>query len=129
MTDEELVQAFERGTLPAAAFTHAAHVRVAWWYLGRYGLGGAITRFSAALRRFATQHGAPGKYHQTVTVAHLLIIDERRHRDSSASWDTFAAANPDPSRASRRCCHSTTRTKCCTPSARAVFLMPAGSAF
>lgn len=95
MRDEELVEAFEQVTLPAAAFAHEAHVRVAWWYLGRYGLGGAIERFSGALRRFAATHGAPGRYHQTITVAYLLIIAERRHRDPDAPWPRFAAANAD----------------------------------
>ena len=35
MTDADFQAAFEAGTLPKAAWTHAAHFRVAWFYLGR----------------------------------------------------------------------------------------------
>ena len=36
MNDAEMLLAFERCTLPAKAWTHEAHVRVAWTYLERH---------------------------------------------------------------------------------------------
>lgn len=95
MTDEELVGAFEAGTLPADRFPHAAHVRVAWWYLSRYPLGEALTRFSAALKAFAATHGVPGLYHETITVAYLLLIAERLDGSRGLTWEGFAGAHPD----------------------------------
>ena len=52
MTDEELIAAFESTALPAEQFSHATHVRVAWWYLRQSPLPTALGRFTAALRRF-----------------------------------------------------------------------------
>lgn len=95
MTDEELVDAFEAGTLPADQFPHAAHVRVAWWYLSRFPLGEALTRFSTALQAFAATHGVPGLYHETITVAYLLLIAERLDGSRDLPWETFAAAHPE----------------------------------
>lgn len=95
MSDEELIARFESVTLPPGDFTHAAHVRVAWWYLMQAPLPEALARFCAALRRFATAHGAAGKYHETITVAWMLILAERIEGTSADSWETFAAANPD----------------------------------
>ena len=46
MTDDELVHAFESTDLPPKAFTHEAHVRVAWCYL-------RASPFHVALARFA----------------------------------------------------------------------------
>ena len=95
MTDEQFVAAFESTDLPDDQFTHAGHVRVAWWYLLHSPLPEAIQRFADALRRFATSKGAAGKYHETITVAYMLIIAERLHDARALSWPEFAAANPD----------------------------------
>ena len=94
MTDDELVGAFETATLPPELFSHAAHVRVAWWYMRRHGLSGAADRFRDALRRFAAKLGAEHKYHETITVAYLLLIAERLGRSPDAPWEAFAAAHP-----------------------------------
>jgi hypothetical protein len=95
MTDEQLVAAFESTELSGDQFTHTNHVRVAWWYLRQGSLPEALLRFSTALRRFADAKGAPGKYHETITVAYVLIIAERLADHPNTSWTEFAAANPD----------------------------------
>jgi len=125
VTDEELVRAFEDASLPAAEFSHAAHVRVAWWYLKHGGLAGALARFPPALCRFAAAHGASNKYHETITVAYLLIIAERLDGRGELLWEAFAAENPDlltnrPSPLSQYYTDDTLRS----PRARRVFVMP-----
>ncbi len=96
MDDEALVRAFEAGEEPAGGFHHAQHVHVAWWYLREHPLPEAMKRFSESLRRFATAQGKPTLYHETVTVAFLLIISERlADGDGDGSWDAFVARNPD----------------------------------
>lgn len=79
----------------AAAATHAAHVRVAWWYLRQGAFPDALARFSGALRRFAARHGAARKYHETIAVAWMAVIAERRHATPELDWGAFAAAHPD----------------------------------
>jgi hypothetical protein len=96
MTDETLVEHFEAGEVPPDGFHHADHVRAAWWYLRNRALPSAINDFSVALRNFATRQGKPGLYHETITVAFLLVINERLDRTGrDANWAEFAARNPD----------------------------------
>jgi hypothetical protein len=95
MTDEELVQAFESGALPSEAFPHAAHVRVAWWYVRRYPILTALARFRTALQRFAAGKGKPERYHETITIAYMLLIAERLASSRELAWDEFAARNGD----------------------------------
>ena len=94
MTDEELVDAFETCALDAAAFTHAAHVRVAWWYLRQAPFPDALARFSRALRRFAAHVGATMKYHETITVAYMALIAERLAETPDLDWPAFAERHP-----------------------------------
>ncbi len=92
--DEEFIKGFENCTLPAA-FHHEQHVRVVWLYLQRYPLLETLTRFSENLKRFATAHGNPDLYHETITWAYVFLIHERIRRDGETSWDEFKQANVD----------------------------------
>ncbi|HEY6548567.1 MAG TPA: hypothetical protein VI589_11705 [Vicinamibacteria bacterium] len=94
--DRGLVRAFEECTLPADRFHHADHVRVAWLMLGLDDLPAALRRFRDGLRRYATSLGKAGIYHETITVAYLLLIHERRQRGpEDESFEGFARRNPD----------------------------------
>jgi len=95
MNDDALVSALESAELPADQFTHVEHVRVGWCYLRTLPLPEAIARCSTALRRFAAARGAADKYHETVTVAFMLVINERLDGARALSWAEFADANPD----------------------------------
>ena len=94
--DDALVAAFEACTTPNAGFRHADHVRVAWIYLGRLPLLAAADSFAASLERFAAAHGKPQLYHETITLAYLLLIHDRIVRyGRGATWTGFADAHPD----------------------------------
>jgi hypothetical protein len=92
--DEALLASFANATL--ASLAHRDHVRVAWLYLRRDPLWIALPRFCADLRRFAASAGKPNLYHETITWAYFLILQERMHdRPEPDSWEAFAAANAD----------------------------------
>lgn len=94
--DHALVQTFEAGHEPDGGFHHREHVRVAWYYLQHHALPEALARFSASLRHFAAARGKTGLYHETITVAYMLFINERLDGDArSLPWEAFAAENPD----------------------------------
>lgn len=85
------LEAFRDLSLPAADFTHALHVELGWRYLEEGGLPGALATYPAHLRRYATSLGAAGKYHETLTLAWLLLLHARREGHGGESWEAFAA--------------------------------------
>jgi len=96
MTDQELIEQFEDGTLPIEGFHHREHVRTAFLYLTKYPVLEALQIFSRTLRRFAEVRGKPQLYHQTITWAYIFLIQERMARaGSKQSWEEFARDNPD----------------------------------
>jgi hypothetical protein len=95
MNDRDFAAAVEACTLAGSEFHHADHVRLAWIYLRERPVLEAVERFTSTLRRFATHHGVPGKYHETITWAYVLLIHERMQRASGATWGEFKAANAD----------------------------------
>ena len=96
MTDQELMDQFDRGTLPNECFHHREHVRVAFLYLSLYPALEAIQLFSRALQRFATAHGKPQLYHETITWALMFLIRERMARsETQPTWDEFSRSNAD----------------------------------
>ena len=92
--NEEL-RALENGTLDLAKFPHEEHVRLGYEMLGRYSFGEAVSRFSSGLRLLAAKAGKPEVFHETITVAFLAVINERRARAATSTWPEFKAANPD----------------------------------
>lgn len=94
MTDDELLEQFEKATLES--FHHADHLRVAFVYLSRHSVLRALEKFSEGLKRFAAARGKEGLYHATITWAYVLLIQERMARAGRAQrWEEFAGENPD----------------------------------
>jgi hypothetical protein len=126
MTDQELMDRFENGTLPKECFHHHEHVRVAFLYLTTYPVLEALQLFSKTLQRFAEAHGKPQLYHETITWAYVFLIRERIARAGKIqSWDEFARNNPDllawkGGILTRYYCAETLTTEL----ARAVFVLP-----
>lgn len=89
--------AFESGDLAAEAFGHREHLRLAWAVLQQEPLPRALERVTGGLRRFTRRVGAADKYHETVTWAWVLLVNERLERPGARQldWPAFLAANPD----------------------------------
>ena len=96
MTDDTFLAALEDTTLPDASFCHRDHLRAAYLYLRRDGFAGAVVSMSAALRRFALSRGKPDRYHETVTVAFLAVINEQLQAEGDpGSFDAFIDRHPE----------------------------------
>ena len=78
VTDEELIAGFEAASLPA--FPHADHVRLTILYLSRHGREETERKLFEGLRRFATAKGVPEKFHVTMTIAWLDLVDDARRQ-------------------------------------------------
>ena len=74
VSDGDFLSAFESCELPAGAFHHRDHLRLAWIYLQRLDPIEAGVRISLSIRRYAEHHGAAGKYHETITQAWLQLV-------------------------------------------------------
>ena len=86
---------FEAGRADPATFGHREHVRMSYELLERYTFPEALFRLAKGLRRLAANAGVPEKYHETITVAFLALIAERRLAGGFTGWQDFAARNPD----------------------------------
>lgn len=94
VSGDELL-ALETGALDPAMFPHPEHVRLGYEMLGRYPFGEAVMRFSRGLRLIAAKGGRPEAYHETITVAFLALIGERRACANHVDWREFKANNSD----------------------------------
>ena len=94
MTEIEFTRAFEDCTLPEDQFRHRDHIRLAWIYLHDYGRGEAAQRIAESIRRYATHHGKPDRYHHTITMAWLELVsvvreslpDDAAFEDALVRW-------------------------------------------
>lgn len=94
MSDDELLARLADTTLES--FPHHEHVRAAWLFLQDRSPLEAIEVFAQTLRRFAAAKGAHGLYHETITWAFVLLINERMERHGGdLGWPTFCRLNPD----------------------------------
>jgi hypothetical protein len=96
VTDEEFLQALESCTLPENQFGHAAHVRAAYLYLQRSDFAAALVRIRRAIRNYATHQGKPERYHETITVAYVALIQQHIFEGGSGGgWEAFAHRNSE----------------------------------
>lgn len=102
MNDADFLAALEDGSLPLAEFSHRNHLRAGWLYLERQPLPEAAMTCALAIRNYATRHGAPEKFHLTLTLAFMHIIANLREGHPSTDWESFVAACPDLQRDAQR---------------------------
>jgi hypothetical protein len=96
MTNNEVIERFEKGMPPEDEFHHADHLRVAFAYISNYQPLAALDKFCSALKRFAISRNKPQLYHETITWAYLFLIRERIAKAGSLlTWEEFARQNPD----------------------------------
>jgi hypothetical protein len=95
MTERELIERFESCAIPNEGFHHRDHVQVVWAYLRLMSVVDALSRFTTALKRFATHHGKTMLYHETITWAYVALVHERMEQRPGLGWDDFCRLNPD----------------------------------
>ena len=119
----DIVARFEDCSLPPGEFHHELHVYVVWSYLREMPLALAADRFIRNLKRFAAAHGKATLYHETITWAYVLLVNERMREGDD--WDAFRSRNPElfswkPSVLDRYYRRETLES----PLARSTFLLP-----
>ncbi len=96
MSDHEFLTAFEACRLPAAEWTHSAHLRFAWLVLNEMPYSQALNRIRLGINRY---NNAVLKkdmaYHETITVAYTrLIVHARNTLPASHRFEEFCSSCP-----------------------------------
>src|SRR5689334_19682309 len=95
VSPDDLLAEFIAGRVDPKEFHHSKHVRVSYELLERYSFSEALYWLARGLRQLATTAGHPERYHETITVAFLSVIAERRWRGRHEDFEEFASANPE----------------------------------
>lgn len=94
LSDDAFLQGIQTQTLPAAAFTHEAHLRLAFICLEQAPLSEASEQVCALIRQFATANGAPDKFHLTLTLACVQVVAHFMTRMPGSSFAALMEAFP-----------------------------------
>src|SRR5438105_4586220 len=84
-----------RGQIDPKNFPHSEHLRFAYEMLSRHSFAETVSLFSAGLQKLAAKNGRPELYHDTITIAFLSLVAERRAQSQARDWTTFVAENSD----------------------------------
>jgi hypothetical protein len=90
--DDEFLARFEAHALDA--FSHRDHLRLAFAYARRGGVRAAV-HGARGIRAFAEAHGAPGKYHETLTVGWARVVGTLAAASPARDFDAFLASHPE----------------------------------
>lgn len=74
LDDQAFLLAVRDCTLPASAFRHGDHLRLAWLLLQRYPFQEALAEVRRSIVRLANAFGANGLYHETITRAWVSLL-------------------------------------------------------
>jgi len=126
MTDDEFLTAFEDTTLPREAWTHTAHLRLAYLYLRRsHTIDEALATIRSGIQAYNLSKGNPRGYHETITVAFARLVADALRQEAFPEFPAMQSARPDLFR-SDVLLRYYSRGKLYSPEARAVFVEPDG---
>jgi hypothetical protein len=93
----DLRETFEQCTLPPADFSHRNHLALGWSYLREYGFPEGAVRFRERLKAYVAAGGANAKFHETITWAYLILLNEEMTLRSSPgeSFDSMIQRRAD----------------------------------
>jgi hypothetical protein len=79
LTDDAFVVEFESCRFPNDQFRHADHIRLAWIYIRLCGYDLAEGRMRTSIQQFACNLGAADKYHETITILWMRLVNIASH--------------------------------------------------
>jgi hypothetical protein len=104
-------------------FGHRQHLELAWRYLEERDVGQAADAMTQAIRQVAAAHGAPEKFHATITRAWAHCVAVHQQRWPADTFEGFLDRNPQLLD-SRLLDHFYSPQRLGDPAARAVFAAP-----
>jgi hypothetical protein len=92
--DQQLRDQFETQALPNAGFRHREHVQLTWIYLCAEKPNRVAERLCGSLLSLAMSHGVPERFHHTLTVAWVRIIEDARRGHPDLPFEALIEACP-----------------------------------
>jgi hypothetical protein len=89
LNDDEFLKAFSECELAPASFRHGDHLRLGWIHLHRHPFPAALMLVRTGIQRYATHHGVPHIFHETVTTAWIRLLSTH----DETSFDEFIGDN------------------------------------
>ncbi|HTT30857.1 MAG TPA: hypothetical protein VMG37_20745 [Solirubrobacteraceae bacterium] len=74
-------------------FGHREHLELVWSYRQIHDAAATHRAVRAAIRHLASAHGAPDKYHDTITRCWVHLVLIHRAASEAESFDEFIASN------------------------------------
>ena len=93
-SDFDFVAAFQQCKLLPGQFSHEAHLRLAWLYLGEFGLDITLERLQDDLKNYVTYWGAMDKYNTTLTIASIRAVHHFMLKSKFHTFSDFIAEFP-----------------------------------
>jgi len=95
LSDNEFEEQFKALNLSPEVFSHEAHLRLAWIHIRKYGVNQAEQNISNQLLAYVVKLGAADKYHTTVTIVAVRIVNHFMKKSECESFDEFIERYPE----------------------------------
>lgn len=92
--DVAFERSFADGSLPPEVFDHEAHLRLAFIHIRKYGTDQAVENLLRQIKNFDEAHGGGKKFHFTVTVASIRMVDHFMRESSATNFSDFISRFP-----------------------------------
>jgi|HubBroStandDraft_1064217.scaffolds.fasta_scaffold51226_2 hypothetical protein len=94
MTDQDYLEPLSEILSVRGGFGHREHLKLAWTYLANNSVEDARRQMASAIRHVTDIHGAPDRYHDTITSSWVILVATHRRHDTAATFDQFIAKYP-----------------------------------
>lgn len=95
LSDSEFSIQFQNCSLDPSNFDHEAHLRLVWIQIEKHGFQQALINIQHQIQKFVKHVGAEEKYHKTLTITAIEIVNHFKKKQTSNSFKEFILEFPD----------------------------------
>lgn len=95
LSDTEFRIQFENCSLDPRIFDHEAHLRLVWIHIKKFGFQQARINIQNQIQKFVKHVGAEEKYHHTLTVTAIEIVNHFMTKQTSKTFKDFIFEFPE----------------------------------
>lgn len=95
LSDTEFSIQFQNCSLDPSIFDHEAHMRLVWLQIEKYGIQKARINIQNQIQNFVKHVGAEEKYHKTLTISAIEIVNHFMTKKTSKTFKEFISEFPE----------------------------------